>query len=35
MLWEQAEAKLADAEKKLVTAEGEKKNQGLLLESAQ
>jgi chromosome segregation ATPase len=35
MLWEQAEAKLADAEKKLVTAEGEKKDQELLLESAQ
>jgi hypothetical protein len=35
MLWEQAEVKLADAEKKLVTAEGEKKDQELLLESAQ
>jgi hypothetical protein len=35
MLREQAEAKLVDAEKKLAVAEGEKKDQGLLLESAQ
>jgi hypothetical protein len=34
MLWEQAEAKLTDAEKKLTAAESEKKDQGLLLESA-
>jgi uncharacterized protein HemX len=34
MLWEQAETKLADAEKKLVATEGEKKDQGLLLEMA-
>jgi hypothetical protein len=32
---EQAEAKLVDAEKRLVVAEGEKKKQGLLLKSAQ
>jgi hypothetical protein len=34
MLWEQAEAKLTDAEKKLAATESEKKDQGLLLESA-
>jgi hypothetical protein len=34
-LQEQAEAKLADVEKRLTTTEGEKKNQGLLLEMAQ
>jgi ABC-type hemin transport system substrate-binding protein len=34
-LQEQAEAKLADAEKRLATTKGEKKNQGLLLETAQ
>jgi hypothetical protein len=34
-LRERVEEKLADAEKKLTTAEGEKKGQGLLLESAQ
>jgi hypothetical protein len=33
-LREQAKAKLADAEKRLTTAEGEKKDQGLLLEMA-
>jgi chromosome segregation ATPase len=33
-LWEQAEARLADAEKRLAIAEGEKKDQGLLLEMA-
>jgi chromosome segregation ATPase len=33
-LWEQAEAKLADAEKRLDVAEGEKKDQGMLLETA-
>jgi hypothetical protein len=33
-LWEQAEAKLADLEKKIEVAEGEKKDQGLLLETA-
>jgi hypothetical protein len=33
-LWEQAEEKLVDLEKKLAAAEGEKKNQGMLLESA-
>jgi chromosome segregation ATPase len=35
MLREQVEAKLVDVEKKLAVAEGEKKDQGLLLESAQ
>jgi hypothetical protein len=34
MLREQAEAKLTDAEKRLTAAEGEKKDQGLLLETA-
>jgi hypothetical protein len=34
-LQEQAEAKLTNAEKRLTTAEGEKKDQGLLLETAQ
>jgi chromosome segregation ATPase len=34
MLWARAKEKLTDAEKKLMTAEGEKKDQGLLLESA-
>jgi hypothetical protein len=34
MLWEQAEAKLTDMEKKFTAAKGEKKDQGLLLESA-
>jgi hypothetical protein len=34
-LREQAEAKLADAEKRLAVGEGEKKEQGLLLEMAQ
>jgi hypothetical protein len=34
-LWEQAEARLADAEKRLVVAEGDKKDQWLLLEMAQ
>jgi hypothetical protein len=34
-LWEQAEAKLADAEKILTVGEGKKKDQGLLLETAQ
>jgi hypothetical protein len=34
MLREQAEAKLADAEKRLATAEREKKDQELLLETA-
>jgi hypothetical protein len=33
-LWEQAEAKLADAEKRLTVTKGEKKDQGLLLETA-
>jgi hypothetical protein len=33
-LREQAEAKLVDAKKRLAVAEGEKKNQGLLLETA-
>jgi hypothetical protein len=33
-LREQAEAKLADAEKRLIVGEGEKKEQGLLLEMA-
>jgi hypothetical protein len=33
-LWEQAEAKLADAEKRLAVTKGEKKDQGLLLETA-
>jgi exonuclease VII small subunit len=33
-LLEQAEARLADAEKRLVVADGENKNQGLLLETA-
>jgi hypothetical protein len=33
-LREQAKAKLADAEKRLTAAEGEKKDQGLLLEMA-
>jgi chromosome segregation ATPase len=33
-LWEQVEEKLVDLEKKLAAAEGEKKNQGMLLESA-
>jgi hypothetical protein len=33
-LWEQAEAKLTDAEKRLTVGEGEKKDQGLLLEMA-
>jgi hypothetical protein len=33
-LREQVEAKLTDAEKRLVVAEGEKKDQGLLLETA-
>jgi hypothetical protein len=33
-LWEQVEAKLADLEKKIEVAEGEKKDQGLLLETA-
>jgi hypothetical protein len=33
-LREQAEVKLADAEKRLTIAEGEKKDQGLLLETA-
>jgi chromosome segregation ATPase len=32
-LWERAEKKLVDAEKKLAAAEGEKNDQGLLLES--
>jgi hypothetical protein len=31
-LWDQAEVKLADAEKRLTDAEGEKKDKGLLLE---
>jgi hypothetical protein len=35
MLREQAETKLADVEKRLIAAEGEKKDQGLLLEMAQ
>jgi hypothetical protein len=34
-LWEQAQAKLADLEKKIEAFEGEKKDQGLLLETAQ
>jgi hypothetical protein len=34
MLQEQAEAKLIDVEKRLATAESEKKDQGLLLETA-
>jgi hypothetical protein len=34
MLREQAEAKLTDAKKRLTAAEGEKKDQGLLLETA-
>jgi hypothetical protein len=34
-LLEQAEAKLADAEKRLAISEGEKKDQGLFLEMAQ
>jgi chromosome segregation ATPase len=34
-LWERAEKKLTDAKKKLAVAEEDKKNQGLLLESAQ
>jgi hypothetical protein len=34
-LWERAEEKLTDAEKKLVAAEGEKKDQALLLELPQ
>jgi hypothetical protein len=34
-LWEQAEAKAADAKKRLDVAEGEKKDQRLLLETAQ
>jgi hypothetical protein len=34
MLREQAEAKLTDTEKKFTAAKGEKKDQGLLLESA-
>jgi hypothetical protein len=34
MLWEQAEVKLTDAEKRLTPAEGKKKDQGLLLEMA-
>jgi hypothetical protein len=34
MLWEQAEVKLVDAEKRLRAVEGEKKDQGLLLEMA-
>jgi hypothetical protein len=34
MLREQAEAKLADVEKKLPAAESEKKDQGMLLELA-
>jgi hypothetical protein len=34
MLREQAEAKLTDAEKRLTAAEGEKKDQGVLLETA-
>jgi hypothetical protein len=33
-LWEQAEAKLADTEMRLVAAEGVKKDQGVLLEMA-
>jgi exonuclease VII small subunit len=33
-LWEQAEAKLADAEKRLAVGGGGKKDQGLLLEMA-
>jgi predicted nuclease with TOPRIM domain len=32
-LWEQAEAKLADLEKTIEAVEGEKKHQGLLLET--
>jgi hypothetical protein len=35
MLREQAEVKLTDTEKRLTAAEGEKKDQGLLLELAQ
>jgi hypothetical protein len=34
MLREQAEVKLADAEKRITAAEGKKKDQGLLLEMA-
>jgi hypothetical protein len=34
-LWEQAEAKLANTEKRLVVAEGEKKDQGMLLKMTQ
>jgi hypothetical protein len=34
-LWERPKKKLVDAEKKLAAAEEDKKNQGLLLESAQ
>jgi hypothetical protein len=33
-LWDQVEVKLADAEKRLAAVEGEKKDQGLLLEMA-
>jgi hypothetical protein len=33
-MWEQAEAKLADLEKKIEAIEGKKKDQGLLLEIA-
>jgi hypothetical protein len=33
-MWEQAEAKLVDLEKKIEPVEGEKKDQGLLLETA-
>jgi hypothetical protein len=33
-LWEQAEVKLVDAKKRLTPADGEKKDQGLLLETA-
>jgi hypothetical protein len=33
-MWEQAEAKLADLEKKTEAIEGKKKDQGLLLETA-
>jgi hypothetical protein len=32
-LWEQAEVRLVDAKKRLVVGEGEKKDQGLLLET--
>jgi hypothetical protein len=35
MLWEQAEVKLVDVEKRIAAAESKKKDQGLLLETAQ